>query len=83
MTEKELISLGFEKQIEDDEENPFYYCTLDIASGLSFITQASDEVIDNLWEVEIFEVCEPSIKFTNPKTLSALIEILNNNKENK
>lgn len=83
MTEKKIIALGFEKQVEDDEENPFYYYTLDITSGLSFITQANDEVENGLWEVEIFEVGEPSIKFTNPKTLSTLIDILNQNKDER
>jgi len=81
MTEKELILLGFEKQIEEDEENSFYYYTLDIAEGLTFITDSNDYIKDNDWNVEIFEVGKPSIKFTNPKTLSTLIEILNNNKD--
>lgn len=84
MTEKELISLGFEKQIEEDEENSFYYYTLDIKSGLTFITDSNDDIKDNDWNVEIFEVGKPSIKFTNPKTLSTLIEILkSNNTQNK
>jgi len=80
MTEKQLIELGFNKQIEEDIDGPFYYYTLDISSGLSFITQASDEVENSLWVVEI-NVCGPSIKFTNPKTLSTLIDILNSNKD--
>ena len=79
MTEKKIIALGFEKQVEDDIADPFYYYTLDITSGLSFITQANDEVKNGEWIVEIFNASE--IKFTNPKTLSTLIEILNNNKD--
>lgn len=75
MTEKELISLGFEKQIEDDEENPFYYYTLDIPNGFDFITQASDEVQNDEWFVEIFEYGR--YKFEDAKTLSTLINILN------
>lgn len=81
MTEKQLIKLGFEKQIEEDEVDSFYYYTLDIAEGLTFITDANDEIKDNDWNVEIFEVCEPSIKFTNYKTLSTLIDMLNHNKD--
>ena len=80
MTEKELIKLGFEKQIEEGMMYPFHYYTLDIAEGLTFITDANDEIEDNNWDVEIFEVGEPLIKFTNYKTLSTLIEILKSNK---
>ena len=80
MTERKLIELGFEKQIDkSDESKPFYYYTLDVTPGLSFITQASDEVKNGEWVVEIFNASK--IKFTNPKTLSTLIEILNNNKD--
>lgn len=81
MTEKELTTLGFEKQIEADVdvENPFHYYTLDITNGLSFITQANDEVENGEWVVEIFE--SPDIKFKDIKTLSTLIDILNQNKD--
>ena len=79
MSEEELTTLGFEKQIEEDVENPFHYYTLDITSGLSFITQASDEVENGEWVVEIFESSE--IKFKDAKTLSTLIDILNQNKD--
>ena len=56
MTEKELIELGFDKQIENDIENPFYYYTLNISSGISFITQANDEVKNGEWIPKIFFV---------------------------
>ena len=81
MTEKELTTLGFEKQIEADVdvENPFHYYTLDITNGLSFITQANDEVENGEWVVEIFE--SPDIKFKDIKTLSTLIDILTQNKD--
>ena len=81
MKEKELIQLGFEKQIEEDVETPFHYYTLDITSGLSFITQANDEVENGGWVVEIFESSE--IKFKDIKPLTELINILNQNKEDK
>ena len=80
MTEKELIELGFDKQIENDIENPFYYYTLNISSVISFITQANDEVKNGEWIVEIFETT-PTIKFKDAKKLSNLIEILNQNKD--
>ena len=80
MKEKELIQLGFEKQVDDGMgEDPFYYYTLDITEGLSFITQANDEVENGEWVVEIFESSE--IKFKDAKTLSTLIDILNQNKD--
>ena len=80
MTEKELIQLGFEKQVNDSMgEPPFYYYTLDITEGLSFITQANDEVENGEWVVEIFESEE--IKFKDIKPLTELINILNQNKD--
>jgi len=81
MTEEQLKILGFEKQIETSDPS-FYYYTLDIVSGLSFISQANDEVKNGEWTVEIFETT-PSIKFKNAAKLSNLIEILNQNKEDE
>ena len=80
MTEEQLRVLGFEKQTETTDP-PFYYYTLDIVNGLSFITQANDEVENGEWVVEIFETT-PAIKFKDVKKLSNLIDILNQNKEN-
>jgi thymidine phosphorylase len=79
MTEEQLKVLGFEQQIETSDPS-FYYYTLDIVSGLSFISQANDEVENGEWIVEIFETT-PSIKFKNAAKLSNLIEILNQNKD--
>ncbi len=79
MKDEDLIKLGFEKQVEEsDKSKPFYYYTLDITKGLSFITLANDEVENGEWVVEIFE--SPEIKFKDVKTLSILIDILNQNK---
>ena len=81
MTEKEIQKLGFEQQVETSDPS-FYYYTLDIVDGLSFITQANDEVENGEWIVEIFETT-PAIKFKDAKKLSNFIEILNQNKENE
>ena len=70
--------LGFERQLEESEA-PFYYYSLEIVEGLSFITQADDEVVNGEWEVEIFDTY-PAITFKDAETLSKLIEILNQNK---
>jgi thymidine phosphorylase len=78
MTEEQLRVLGFEKQTETSD-TPFYYYTLDIVNGLSFITQANDEVENGEWVVEIFETT-PTIEFKDVKKLSNLIDILNQNK---
>jgi thymidine phosphorylase len=79
MTEEQLKVLGFEQQIETSDPS-FYYYTLDVVNGLSFISQANDEVENGEWIVEIFETT-PAIKFKNAAKLSNLIEILNQNKD--
>lgn len=79
MTEVQLKILGFEKQIETSDPS-FYYYTLDIVSGLSFISQANDEVENGEWIIEIFETT-PAIKFKDAKKLGELIDILNKNKD--
>ena len=79
MTEEQLKVLGFEQQTETSEPS-YYYYTLDIVWGLSFISQANDQVENGEWVVEIFDT-SPSIKFKNAAKLSNLIEILNQNKE--
>ena len=81
MTEEQLKVLGFEQQTETSDP-PFYYYTLNIVNGLSFITQANDEVENGEWVVEIFETT-PAIKFKDAKKLSTLIDILNQNKEDE
>ena len=81
MTEEQLRVLDFEQQIETSEPS-FYYYTLDVVNGLSFISQANDEVENGEWIVEIFETT-PAIKFKDAKKLSNLIEILNQNKEDE
>lgn len=56
MTEGHLRILGFEKQTDNsDESNPFYYYTLDITQGLSFISNSNDEVKGDKWFIEFFD----------------------------
>ena len=81
MSEKQLIELGFNKQIEEDEETPFYYYTLDIVEGLYCITDANDEVENDEWNVELSFDCNPRIKFRDVKSLTELINLLNQNKD--
>jgi len=58
MKENELIELGFEKCIGELDEPDCYYYTYDFAPGLSLISCASDEVVDDEWVVEFFEAEE-------------------------
>ena len=71
MKEQDLVDLGFTKEFGDN----FYYYTYDFASGFSLITQASDEVVDNKWFVEVFETS--TIRFTDKEPVEALIKIIN------
>ena len=83
MTEQELISLGFEKHIEEDEESPYYYYTLNIVEGLYGITDADDEIKNDEWSVELSFDCYPRIKFKDVKSFTELFNLLNQNKEDE
>jgi len=81
MTEQEIISLGFEKKLVEALGGSFYYYTLDIVEGLCFITDANDEVENDEWIVELSFDCNPRIKFRDIKSLTELINLLNQNKD--
>tara|TARA_R110000868_G_scaffold95177_4_gene262038 strand:+ start:695 stop:940 length:246 start_codon:yes stop_codon:yes gene_type:complete len=81
MSEEQLKALGFKQQTETSD-SLFHYYTLHVVNGLSFISQANDEVENGEWIVEIFETT-PAIKFKDAKKLSNFIEILNQNKEDE
>ena len=81
MTEQEIISLGFEKHIDEDLDGSFYYYTLDIVDGLHAITDADDQIKNDEWSVELSFDCNPRIKFKDVKSLTELINLLNQNKD--
>jgi hypothetical protein len=81
MTELELVALGFNKCTDEDLDKPFYYYTLDIVEGLYCITDANDEVENDEWSVELSFDCNPRIKFKDVKSLTELINLLNQNKD--
>ena len=83
MTEKELLELGFNKHTDKDPDNPFYFYTLDIVEGLYCITDTNDEVENDEWNVELSFDCNPRIKFRDVKSLTELINLLNQNKEDE
>ena len=68
MKEQDLIDLGFTKEVEKD----FYYYVYDFSKGLSLISQANDEVVDNEWFVEVFDY--ESLKIDK---LNDLIDFIN------
>ena len=72
MKEQDLVDLGFTKEFGED----FYYYTYDLARGLSLITSANDEVVNNEWFVEIFET-NPALRFTVKEHVESLINIMN------
>jgi hypothetical protein len=79
MTEKEIQKLGFKKQVVKDLDHSFYYYTLDFRNGLSFISNANDEVKNEEWFVEFFDV-DPEIFFTEFKEFKTLINLLSKKK---
>ena len=81
MKEKELLALGFEKCFGDPDEPDWYYFTYDFGRGFSLISNASDELVDGKWVVEIFE--EPDIRFTTSSDIMALIDLIKRNTKEK
>ena len=71
MKEQDIIDLGFTKEFGDN----FYYYTYDLARGFGLITQASDEVVDNKWVVEVFETDE-QITFTDVSKVRKLMDLI-------
>lgn len=75
MTEKEIISLGFEKEfINEYDGDDSYYYVLDIVDGLTFITEDSS---NENWDVNIFNT-DPNIRFSDFDEIKKLIEQLKN-----
>ena len=74
MKEQDLIDLGFKKEYSDTK---WYYYTYDLAEGFSLITNASDELLDNEWYVEVFE--SEKIRFVDRKEIEEFINIVKKN----
>lgn len=75
MTERELQILGFEKEYEYGDDPEYYYYYYEITSGLGLMSNASDEVKDNQWFVEIFNTEDP-IRFCQMEKVQSLINTL-------
>ena len=78
MLEKDLIELGFEKEISQDlinGEPEFYYYVKEITNGLTFITNANNEIGDDGWYVEFFNT-EIPVRYYEHCTVKTLIELI-------
>jgi hypothetical protein len=80
MKEEDLIELGFKRtdvSAEESGDEAFYYYDIDFGDqrGISLISPANNEVIDNKWFVELFE--DNSIRIDTIEDLKELINILN------
>lgn len=76
MTEEQLQELNFVREdIDEYEGDETYYYVLNLVDGLTFITEANDEVKNNDWSVEVFDT-NPPLKFNNFEDLKMLINIL-------
>jgi hypothetical protein len=76
MTEKEVQLLGFEKQVEDDPQFPFYYYSYKVVDGFELISNANDELKeDEGWYVDFFE-SDPIIRFHKFEEVQSLINLL-------
>ena len=74
MKEQDLMDLGFKKEYS---ETKWYYYTYDLADGLSLITNASDELLNGEWYVEVFE--SGKIRFIDRKEIQEFINIVRKN----
>lgn len=82
MTEQEIRLLGFQIQHDDGGGyfDPYYYFTYKVANGLSFISNANDEIQEGgEWFVEFFDT-DPTIRFTKFEEVQALINKLETHK---
>ncbi len=78
MTEKELLELGFVKEFSldtIDDQPEYYYYTKDFTNGLTFITNASDELGDGEWYVEFFNT-EIPVRYCEYDKVKSLFELI-------
>lgn len=79
MKEQDLLELGFEIQYayahETGYDEDFYYYRYPFAQHLQLISSSSDEVKNNEWFVEFFDI-EAEIRFTNSNDVNKLIILI-------
>ena len=83
MTEDVIINLGFQRVVvpieESGDETEFYYYDLR-AGKISFITNASDELVDGQWVCYLFD-CD--VMISSEADMRDLIRIFKNNIDDK
>lgn len=78
MLEKDLIELGFEKEISQDlinGEPEFYYYVKEITNGLTFITNTDGEAKYDGWYVEFFDT-EIPVRYYNYDKVKSLFNLI-------
>lgn len=78
MKEKDLVELGFEKEVSLDlinGEPEFYYYVKEITNGLDFITNTDDEARDGGWFVEFFNT-EIPVRYYDLDTVKNLFRLI-------
>ena len=73
MRESNLLYLLFQKEVSIDGD--FYYYTLDIANGLSLISNDSDEAEKEGWRVFFFNT-DPIIEFKKIKQIKKFLKLI-------
>lgn len=81
MTEKDIVALGFKKQLIEDEESnngyDYYYYTLNLTEGLELVSSESDEVVNDNWTITSYDV--EALNFNDKDQLSTFIQIIKSN----
>ena len=78
MKEKDLIELGFEKEVSLElinGEPEFYYYVKEITKGLTFISNTDDEAVDGGWYVEFFNT-EIPVRYYNHQDVRDLFDLI-------
>ena len=74
--EHELIEEGFERvdvlASESDNENDYYHYQLDLNDNFTLISDASDEITNNKWNVYCYEIVVVIKDIEDIQTLIAL-----------
>lgn len=81
MTEKDLLDLGFEKILVDDEESDngydYYYYKLKLTPTFALESRDSNEIEDGIWTITSFDIEE--LNFEKIEKLKNFIEVFKSN----
>ena len=84
MTEKDILNLGFVKQFSFDTidgEPEYYYYIKKFTDGLEFITNDSNELVDDNWFIEFFNTDKP-VRYYDLKDVLNLFNIIKKGLQN-